>query len=110
MTKKRILLIDDEHIIGKVINSLLTAENQFQVCVVNPCTEANLAQIIQDFQPSVVLVDDNAPYEIVAGVMETLLRVPLLRIVVLCSRESCVTVYSSQQLPVLELADFISIL
>ena len=108
---KRVLIIKSGLFVGGVINDILKNNaEEMELWSVVPSDVSEISQVINQYNPDVLITDDTSPNEMLNEIILCARRFPNLRLVVICANENRVQIYNSQSVDVAHLEDFLAIL
>lgn len=104
----RILIVEDELLLGAGIKSLLTGETDLDLLDSCSGDEAELAEEIRRLQPNVIILDQNSNLVDLGKLMSWLDGYPELRVVLVNANLDLVEIYDKRQVVITQVADFIA--
>jgi DNA-binding NarL/FixJ family response regulator len=95
--EKRVLVLETDQIFGGAVLNLIANQESLQTISLRLRGQIDLLQEIQKHAPDVVVMDDSVLSKIIADLFRLLRQIPNLKIVVLCTEDNHVEVYTKQQ-------------
>ncbi len=106
----RVLIVENQLLLGAGVQSLLTGEADLEVIGISPVNQAELVQEIRRFRPDVVVIDKVTHLADANKLVAFLKTHPKLRVVVVSASDNMVCVYNKQQVLVSQATDLIHLI
>lgn len=110
LPRPRILLIENESILGAGIERLLTDRARLHVIGVTFVNGTILIDTIKQLQPDVIILDEAYLLVIPFNFLIALLDYPSLRVMVISAHHNRVQIYDKQQLEITQLTDLLKVI
>ena len=107
---QRVLIIDNQLLVGGGIQSLLINEGDMEVTGFSPHLPEELDQTISRFQPDVVVLDEASRQAYLFKLLALLVEFPKLRIVLVSANDDLVRIYGKQEVQVAGISQLINII
>ncbi len=109
-SRVRVLVIENETLLGAGIENLLTRQDGIELSGVSPVTDVDLIKKIERFQPHCIILHELS-YPVNFNRLIAMLRVyPDLNVIVLSASENLIQVYTKRQALVTESTDLVDII
>lgn len=108
MGLKRVIVVLNESLIGRGVESLLSREMDLNVTGVPFIDDRALIDQIVEFQPNVVIVDESLIFGRKIDFLSLLRTDPKMRLLVLSNQDNRINIYDRQEIPVTQSTDLIS--
>lgn len=105
---KRVIVVLNESLIGRGVESLLSREMDLNVTGVPFIDDRALIDQIVEFQPNVVIVDESLIFGRKIDFLSLLRTDPKMRLLVLSNQDNRINIYDRQEIPVTQSTDLIS--
>lgn len=105
---KRVLVIHDEDLLTAGLSSLLSREMDFDVICTTSSNGSDLAYEIEEFQPSVVVMDGRAQESVLNLVLEMMRDQSGLRLVIVDEKDNLAHIYDKRLVVVTQGTDLIN--
>ncbi len=107
---KRVLVLETDQVFGDLVLNLIANQERLVATSLRVHPQIDLSQEIASRTPDVVVVDDSIFPQISYRLFSLLQEYPTLKIVVLCTEENNVEVYTKQHSTISQTMDFFNIL
>lgn len=107
---KKVLVLEADQVFGGLVLNLISNQDRLIATSLRVNPQTDLSQEIAARTPDVVVVDDSIFPQISFRLFSLLKEYPYLKIVVLCTEENNVEVYTKQQSTISQTKDFFNIL
>jgi DNA-binding NarL/FixJ family response regulator len=109
-TRKRVLVIQSDRIMGDVLISLITRQDNLDVVSRSISTPLDLIEEVSCIKPDVIILDDQGQFACHTDLQVLLETIPDLKIVVLNSNNNHVEVFSKSEVFINTAKEFFEIL
>lgn len=110
MARRRVLILEGDHLPSAGVRSLLSNQNDLHVLAKVFTSFEEMLQIIDDFQPNVIVMDDGMLEKSALGLATSLKDYPSLRTIIVHWEDNEIEVYDRQKVVIRELQDFLSVI
>jgi DNA-binding NarL/FixJ family response regulator len=104
---QRVLVVENQSLLGAGVENLLSQETHLKVRGVSPRDEAELLGAIRLFQPDVIVLDGSLEPHISACLLDHVADYPKVRLVQISLEGTLVQVYERHQVPIMDATDFL---
>jgi chemotaxis response regulator CheB len=105
--KQRILIVDNESLLGAGVERLLSAEASFSVVGAILPDGVTLLEIVKSLRPDIVILDETYLLTLSLRVLAEFLDIPHLRVITVNANDDRVQMYYKQQSQITQGADLI---
>jgi hypothetical protein len=107
---QRVLIVENESLLGAALEHLLTGIAEFQVVGIKAPDEETLIEAIKHIQADVLIFDEVSLLKVSLRFLTKILNYPYLRIVVVNANNDYVQVYYKQEVAISQAADLINLI
>ena len=105
----RVLIIDNDLLVGAVVQMLLAAVASLDIIGISPKNPTDLVKHIDHHQPNVIIVEETSRFVVPVKLYQLFRETPHLRIIVVSANNDMVQIYGKQEILVTDPAQFINI-
>lgn|GEM_PF-1584850 len=107
---RRILIVENESLLGAAIEHLLTGITDFQVVGIKAPDEETLIEALKQIRADVLIFDEASLLKVSLRLLTEILNYPYLRIVVVNANNDYVQLYHKQEAVITQAADLINLI
>ena len=107
---RRVLIVENQTLLGAGVHSLLWEENGLELYGVSPHGQAELIQDIGRFQPDILVMDKSSHLVAPLNLLAALENHAQLQVVVVSADDNQVCIYDKRQLLVERATDFLDMI
>jgi DNA-binding NarL/FixJ family response regulator len=107
LSVSRVLVVETGSVLGAGVQDLLSRRSTLEVVGIVPQNKADLLQMIQQFQPHIIVLDETAGLIQVHNLMDHLRDFPRLRVVAINAEDMNAQVLEKSEVPTTQVTDFL---
>jgi chemotaxis response regulator CheB len=107
---QRVLVVENESLLGAGIERLLTHEDCLNVCGISPRSVSQLLYEIERFRPDVIVLDAATELATSAELLTCLWDYPEMRVVAVRRDGALMSIYEKQEVAITQTADFVAVI